>query len=612
VKTRSLLMRFRSDRGEGDMISTIVGSIMFMFAAVTIGAVVIATTNATALAQSNSNLTVGLQLEVQNWEKTPWSDIAALDPVTTTETLQGHTAKVTRQVVFSDVLNAFTLTIAVPRSTMPTAHPLDCSGALTKHITGCLTLSGSITATSDELKPSLPDGITVLGAEQVNGSGQNANPVLNPDFEFGSLGTWTTTIPAAASVIDAAPARLSGSKVLSVIEASGVVKSNTTSTAAGDTWAVTAWVKSTGTAGQMTLGLDAADSVGVITNTVAATIPATRNPGQWQMLQGTVVVPPKTSTAALTLTTAGCATGCSWLVDDTSLLKTAANLAPSGDFENATTQWTLTNSTIADSPNRVSPGTSSLSFTGDNAGVTATAISADIPVVAGRTYKADFWAKVVGATGLTGTVSLGAIWPNGSTSTIESSDLSGVSSASWSNVNLPGSVVVPAGTTSVKLRVSSNAKTSAPGSTGVLVVDDVKMTSSALDVGGNPQSGGFVRIATIDSAKIVAGTSIRVSYEHLGAIDNTPISVGVFCSADPTAVPVAANTMSLSTQGSQNWFWTRVLVPHVERLKDCASPEMHIYSPAGSVIDKATIGTLSILTVLAGVTGTGHTSGGTP
>ena len=606
----SLLARFRSDRGEGDIISTVVGSIMFMFAAVTIGTMVIMTTNASALAQSNSGLTSGLQLAVQNWQKTPWSQLSPSDAKTTAENLQGHSVKVTRSVTYSDALSAFTLTVAAPRSAMPTAHPIDCSNALTVHVDGCLTLSGTITATSDELIPKIPEGIALVTGsnQQVTGSGQNANPVLNPGFESG-MTSWSSTMPLTTAVVTANPARVSGTQNLSIVASDATVSSNSAPTVPGDTWAVTAWVKSTGTTGQMTLGLASSDRAGVVTNTVAGTVPATKNPGAWQELQGTVVVPPTSSSATLTITAAGCTATCGWLVDDTSLLKTSTNLMTYGDFEATPSSWTLVNSSIVSTTNRLAPGTKALQFATTSNGVTASAISGTIAVEAGRTYQADFWTKALGTTALTGTVSLGAIWPSGASSPIESADLSGISAASWANVNLPGTITVPAGVSSMQLRISSNSKSATSGQAASFAVDDVHLTAGTLNVGGNPQSAGFVRIAIIDSNTIAAGTSIRVSYQHLGTSSADNTAVGVFCSADPTAVPVAANDFA-PADGTRNWYWTRVLVPPVDRLLNCSSPELHIYSTVGAVVDSASIGTLSILTVLNGVDGTGHATKG--
>ncbi len=64
------------------------------------------------------------------------------------------------------------------------------------------------------------------------------------------------------------------------------------------------------------------------------------------------------------------------------------------------------------------------------------------------------------------------------------------------------------------------------------------------------------------------------------------------------------------TQGANLWYWSRIVLPQLSRLQNCSTAVLRAYSQSGATPTPAQIGTVSVLSVLSGITGQNHGTAG--
>jgi hypothetical protein len=185
----------RSDRGDVGIIPTIIGSILFLFATIMVTGMLTLTLGATALAQANSDLVSKFRSEVQVWEKSSWADLekARLKAGSTTDIVGGavHTSapvttvaggreyKVYTRVLYDAASTSYKMTKTSQRAVTPGQKAIDCLPELTgTKTTGCISVSGTLAATPDDIAPKSPAGVTVPAALAITTPGGGLPPYL--------------------------------------------------------------------------------------------------------------------------------------------------------------------------------------------------------------------------------------------------------------------------------------------------------------------------------------------------------------------------------------------------------------------------------------------------
>jgi len=584
--TRALIQRLKGDRGEG-AIATVAGSILFIFASATVASFVGVSLGATAMAASNQQLTTALESEVQSWEHTAWSDLAA-QAGTTADTIAsgGRDYDVTRLVEFKPELTAYTMTVSAPRAVAPGQDKPDCAEAIYTFVEGCTALSGTIIATPDDVQPKTPAGITVV-SEDVDGSGAATNLITDPGFESGALGVWTGE--GSAAVTSTTAPRSTGVNNLTLSGANGQsgALSNRIDVTPGDQLQAQAWVKSSGSTGAVNITATFWDG-GVATEVPIMLVQSSDARTAWFSATGTVNAPPGAESVSLTARTSGgataCDSNCTFLVDDTSLSILRKNLAPNGELENAAPLWPGGNIVAAANP--TASGISVLEFPGSS----AQGASASFAVTPG-TYVAEVSARNDGVAGGTGTVSYSAALPNGTDIPISVVPVSGVGTG-W--VRLNGTIDIPVGISSVKLNVLIGGAESA----SKLHFDDFTFGRVAA-ASTDPSINGYVRMATLDLSALKS-KDLRLSFEYLGGGEGpTDLKIAVFCTAGASASSVTESsaTAASGADGSK-WYWARVKIAAFDRLADCSAPDIRMYASGGNTPQASEIGSVSVLAVL--------------
>jgi hypothetical protein len=582
----TLIGHLKGDRGEGAM-ATVAGSVLFIFASASIAGFFGLSLGATALAQSNQQLTVALEADVQAWEQTAWSELAAQAGTRTDVVVSaGREYNVTRVVEFKAEITAYTMTVSAPRAVVPGAEKSDCTEAAYSFIDGCTALSGSITATPDDVQPQAPLGVTVT-SEDVDGTGAATNLIADPGFESGAFGAWTGEGNAAIIVTD--NPRSSGAHILSIGGADGQsgALSNRVNVTPGDQLQAQIWVQSSGSTGAVNVAATFWD--GTTSSEVSVLLVQSSDARDaWSSVTGTINVPPGAEYVSLTVRTAGGATtcddSCNFIVDDASLSILRKNLAPNGGLENSAPLWP--GGSIVAAANPTDSGVSVLEF----AGASAQGESVSFDVYSGQ-YVAEVSLRNAGISGGTGTVSYSVTLPNDSEIPISVVPVSGIG-GDW--VRLNGTIDIPSGVSTAKLNVLIGG--AEPESKLHFDNFTIGRVAAAAD---DPSINGYVRLATLDLA-ILKSADLRLSFEYLGdGAQPTDLKLAVFCATTSSASSVAESVVARAgNAGGETWYWARVQIAAFDRLADCDNPDIRIYASGGETPEASEIGSVSVLAVL--------------
>lgn len=574
--------RLVDDRGEGAL-SVLIGSVLFMLAAGGVAGFIVMGLGATALAQSNELRTSALQQQVQEWEKTAWSDIVELPAAVEELEVDGRVYEVYRKVEFNPTINGYAMTIATPRAQAPGDQEADCADALTAKVDGCISLSGYITATADEVAPRTPDGITI-SAEQVTGDGASSNLQANGGFENG-LTDWVTA-GAVTEVAQPQP-RSVGAKAARITGA-GSLTGSAVAVNPGNIYRFDVWVRNAGTtSGEVQLralaaGSDQSLAVPATLDTVLSTATG------WQLLSGQFSVPATVTSLKLVVATTGsCASTCAWTVDDAFLTLAQRNVLTNPDFESQQIGWDRgAGATIVQGANRVQGGAWRAQLVG-----ASQISSAPQPLTAGQ-WAAEVWVAAPAPTTAAGTVELVAV-VGGVERVLSTATLAGLGS-DWTR--LTGSGTLTAGEGYLLVRVVGGP------STYTLAIDDVSLRQTGTPT-GLPAGAGYLTLASVDPAIFDGDSQVRVSFEYFGEETITSdLRVGIYCGAGASSFAIndTALATTLDASASTTWLWARVAMPELDRIQDCSTPQIRVYSPS-MVVDSTDIGTISILRVLTGL-----------
>ena len=574
--------RLVDDRGEGAL-SVLLGSVLFLLAAGGVAGFVVMGLGATALAQSNELRTSALQQQVQAWEKTAWSDIVEMPATREELEVDGRTYEVFRKVEFNPTINGYAMTIASPRSKAPGSQETNCAEALAAKVDGCISLSGYITATADEVAPETPEGI-VISAEQVTGDGAATNLVANGGFEQGLTGFATT-----GTVVEVAQPqpRSTGAKAARIAGA-GSISSAAVAVNPGNIYRFDVWVRNAGTTtGEVQLralaaGADSALTVPATLDTVTSTATG------WQLLSGQFSVPATVTSLQLVVATTGsCASTCAWTVDDAFFALAQRNVITNPDFEAEQVGWELgAGAAIVETTNRVQGGAWAARLTG------ASQIASTEQEIAAGQWASELWLSAAAPSAASGTVELVAV-VGGVDTVLASATLAGLGS-DWSR--LTGSGTLPAGPAQLMVRTVG-----APAGF-VISVDDLSLRQTATPT-GLPAGSGYLTLASIDPNVFAGNSQVRVSFEYFGEeVITSDLRVGIYCGAGASSFAIndTALATTLDANATTTWLWARVAMPDLDRIQDCATPQIRVYSPS-MVVDSTDIGTISILRVLSGL-----------
>lgn len=589
------LRRLRTDKGEVGIIPVLAGSILFVFASVAFSGFVTTAIAAGNLAQANTDVTAYLNKQIQTFEHTPWGSLGIEDPATATQTFEGRDYPITKQVTFDPTANTFTLNIAAPRAQSPGAPAVSCTHALTTKTSDCITLAGSVVGTAEDITPAAPAGVTE-NTYLVQGGQDLPNQIVDPGFESGNLNGWTVAPNAgAATNVSSTDLTDGGSRamLLTQQDTAATVSSVPVPANFGDQVKVEAWVNPQGSTGTIAVGVTTRDSAGTSFNTPVDSRAATSS--GWQLVSGVVTLPPTTHDMALTFTlTGGQANTNLWLVDNVALRTQSTNELPQGDMENAS--WVMNpaaNVAVVTTDNLDAPGRQSIQLNGGQPTVSATS-TASTATSLDNTYTVDAWVRALGSASSVGSFDLHTYTTAGDV-VVASQPLNALTNG-W--IHVVGNYV---STTAAGPFGVRTVLTGAAANTSFLV-DNVTVRDAAAALGQT--SGNYLQLATIDPTKLGTGTALRVSFKNLsGAAANPNLTVGLYCGTQATDAALVVSPVSITTADSGDWYWARVLMPPLDRVQNCSTPNLRVYATDGTTPSPTDIGQLSILRVLPGVSG---------
>lgn len=586
-------MNFRGEHGAGDAISTFAGALLFLVASMSVAGFLIQSVGASSAAQANTELTAAIQTDLQQWQATPWGELPPESQTTQTSlTVAGRSYPAIAEVAYIPALHSYQKTIAASRLGQPGATLTDCSNALTSKVPGCLAISATIVATADDERPALPNGVT-LNKARIAAAGRTTNLLPNPGFESTTLAPWANTGTGTAAVV-VAPARASGTRSLNLIGKGSQTTSATLPANAGDTFRFSAFALGD-SGGSVILGYIATLTDG---STVSEQVDTATPNSAWSALAGIVSAPPGTTAIAMTLAAADgtqlCSASCVWALDDATVSVIGRNMLGDPGFESGA--WTLTAQATVEPANNRMFGDELLVLTGATAATTSSAIGGS-----DLYYQAEIWVQNLGGS-QTGTV----IVSTADGTAISSTPLSSISTG-WTLMH--GEVTLPAGTVDRRLVISVEGA----GPSSVIHADDA-VFRPIVDLAANAATDEYVKLADIDSAvlepaRFAGQISLRVSFQYLGAAPGpTDMRAAVFCTTDPNALAVADAAMAALPDSSATgtWYWSRIVLPNLTRLQDCANPDLRVYSTSGATPDLSAIGDVFVLKVLSGITGVNH------
>lgn len=589
------LRRLLADHGEVGIIPVLAGSILFVFASVAFSGFVTTAIAAGNLAQANTDVTAYLNEQIQTFEHTPWGSLNTATAATDTKTFEGRDYPITRQVTFDPDTNTFTLNIAAPRAQSPGAPDVSCTRALTVKTSGCITLAGSVVGTAEDITPAAPAGVTE-NTYLVQGGQDLPNHLQDPGFESGSLTGWTITPdPGAATNVSSTQLSDGGTRAMLLTQQSSDtrVSSPTVTANFGDQVKVEAWVNPQGSTGTITVNVTTDDGAGTSFDTVVGTRAATSS--GWQLVSGVVTLPPTTADMALTFALSGGQSNTNlWLVDNVALRTQSTNQLPQGDMENAT--WVMNpaaNAATVTTDNLGAPGRQSIQLNGGQPTVSATSTGSNATSL-DNTYTVDAWIRALGSTSSVGSFDLHTYTTAGDT-VVATQPLNALTNG-W--IHVVGNYVSTTAAGPFGVRAVLN---DAAANTSFLI-DNITVRVAAAALGQT--SGNYLQLASIDPAKIGTGTALRISFKNLTSADPNPnLTVGLYCGTQASDAALVVSPVSITSSDSADWYWARVLMPPLDRVQNCSTPNLRVYATDGATPSPTDIGQLSILRVLPGVSG---------
>ncbi len=574
---RRLLHHLRSDRGDASPVALVAASILTLVTMVIIGGAVTTMLAGSALAQSNTDLTTRLEQEIVTFEKTPYNKIVDEAARTFNITVSGRSVPVTREVFFDPTVNGYTLRLTAPRGVLAnrptmTCGTLDAAGKTPK---GCMSLSSTVVGTPSDIGPNLPSGITV-SVRDINNENLSTNLAVAGNFEGADAQTkWSTEAGGAvATVTGTTTPRATGSQEL-VIAGDTVVYSQPVPAAVADRLKATGFAKVTNGSALVQVGLQAGAN--------APTFGASTNRRDWSSVSSEASAAAATE-YRLAIRVSNC-NGCRVVVDDVSLIKTAENL-----MKTPATFETSTNASF-------DRATGVATFNGGNtnkwlryafAAPQMTGINA---VTFGMRLAST--AQVAGAVG-TVTIEYAPNATTGNTTVLQTIDLAGIGTES---VPIAVNHTIPVTSTSGRFVMRVN-QTGGPAKT--ITASDLSMVVAGRDSATTTASS--IEMAKIDPS-LVKDTVLRVSYQYNGSSLPTGLKIGVFCSTNAGVGSLSTNNMNLSQDTSgRNWYWARLEIPALDRLNECGSANIRVWSENGDIIESALVKDVTLMKVLAGVT----------
>lgn len=568
----------RSDRGDASPISLVMGSILTLIAALIIGGALTTMLGATSLAQSNSDLTTHMERELRSFEQTPFSSLAEEVPHRYPVEVNGRNVSIEREVFYDTAKRSYTLRLTAPRAVIASKPPkvcatLDADGKTPK---GCFSLSSTIVGTPADLGPVLPAGITV-SVRNVDGSNKSTNLVAHPDFEAeGAAAAWGATAANGASVQPTTTPRVTGTKEL-VLTKDTILYSQNIASAAGDSISSQLWANVVTGNAQVAVGT----AIGTNTPVFGTSVTGKK----WTQAKANATLMTNLSyRTAIRIT--GCAAGCKVLVDDVSTLRLTENLIRDTSKFRLEGGMTYTQ------------GTDTFATTG--VGHQILRYDIDAATMKGIN-KLSFSSRLLAQAAPAGVVgSIRVIWrPSaGADVVLTTIDLSGIGTE---NTPIAGVKDVPVGLGG-QFIISVN-QTGGPAK-------PMNLSSVSLTPAGrvNPDAvdAPSMEVAKIDAAE-VKDTILRVSYQYDGSIPPEDLRVGLFCTTDLGTGSLSTNKMYLSkdTQ-NRNWYWSRLEIPALDRLTNCAHANIRVWSQSNTIIESSLVKNVTVMEVLDGVTSRNH------
>lgn len=572
-----LLDFLKSDRGDASPVALVVGSIMTMIASVIIAGAITAMLAGSQLAQSNTDLTTRLEQEITTFEKTPYNKLNDEAPWRFNVEVGGRTVPVTREVFFDPAVNGFTLRLTAPRAVIAT-RPVENCGTLNsagETPKGCMSLSATVVGTPQDIGPNLPAGITA-SVRDINGENGAANLAASGGFEgAGAQAAWSTGAGGAtATVTSTSTPRATGSQEL-VVTGNTVVLSTPVPAAVGDRLKASGWAKVVSGSALVQVGIQAGDQ--------APTFGASTNRRDWTTTSSEASVP-ESGTYRLAIRVTNC-NSCRVAIDDVTLIKTIQNL-----MSTPANMTTSANASYA-------PATGIATFNGGNTNKWLRYVFNPPAMTGITTFTNNFriWTPTQ-VEGAVGTISI-EYAPNissGNTVPFATLDLAGVG---VEPVPFAGNYTIPNVQPGGRWVVRVN-QTAGPAKT--VMMSNMSLSATGRDAATT--SAASVELAKLDPA-LIKDTVLRVSYEYKGTANPSGLKAGVFCSTNLGTGSLSENNMNLSQDTSgRNWYWARIEIPALNRLSECASANIRVWSTNGDIIESALIQNVTIMKVLAGVT----------
>jgi hypothetical protein len=573
---RRLLSHLRSDRGDASPVALIAASILTMVTMVIIGGAITTMLAGSSLAQSNSDLTTRLEQEIVNFEKTPYNKITDQPPTTFNVTVSGRTVPVTREVFFDPSVNGFTLRVTAPRGILANRPTMSCGtlDSAGKTPKGCLSLSSTVVGTPSDIGPNLPSGITV-SVRDINNENLSTNLATAGDFEGAAAQTnWSTEAGGAvATVTGTSTPRSTGAQEL-IIQGDTVVYSQPIAAAVADRLKASGFARVVSGSALVQVGLQA--------GTNAPTFGPSTNRREWS-----TIASESTAAAAgqyrLAIRVTNCS-GCRVAVDDVTLIKTVENI-----LKTPATFETSTNAAY-------DQATGVVTFNGGNTGkwlrynIASPQMTGINAITVGMRLQAT--AQVAGATG-TVTVEY-APSTSGTATILQTIDLAGIGTESVP-LALNHTIATPTAVGRFIIRVT---QTGGPAKT--ITASDISLVATGRNSATTTASS--VEIAKIDPA-LIKDTVLRVSYQYTGSTAPRNLKIGVFCSTNLGIGSLSTNNINLSQDTSgRDWYWARLEVPALDRLNECGSANIRVWSADGDIIESALVKDVTLMKVLAGVT----------
>lgn len=568
----------RSDRGDASPISLVMGSILTLIAALIIGGALTTMLGATSMAQSNSDLTTHMEREIRQFEQTPFSGLAEEAPHRYNVEVNGRDVSVEREVFYDTDKRSYTLRLTAPRAVLANKTPkvcatLDAEGKTPK---GCFSLSSTIVGTPADLGPVLPPGVAV-SVRNVDGANKTVNLATFPDFEGeGAAAAWGATGNGITIETTNKP-RLNGTQNL-VITKDAVLYSQPVPYATAEAIKNQLWAFVEKGSAQVAVGTAPEGTSPVFGTSVTG--------AEWKLASSNATFNNR-GTYRVAIRVTGCGADCKVLVDDVTSLRTTQNLLndvslylPQGGMTyDAATDTLNTTGAIGQQtfryniPAPAMKGVTQLTFGARvAAGATPTGVTGTIRVIYRPDGGADVNLATVGLDGLGGT----------------SVPIAGV-------LDFPAA---PSGQFIIAVNQSA-------GAAKPIAISGVSLTATGRE-NADAVDAPSMEVASLTPEEM-KDSIVRVSYQYTGNIPPEDLRVGVFCTTDASTGSLSTNKVYLSqdTQ-NRNWYWSRLDIPALDRLTNCAHANIRVWSQSGTVIESSLVKNVSVMKVLDDVTSRNH------